>query len=88
MEHLCSTWRRESIVLEPGARVYERGNVTVDYLEGTSFLLCRTYCRMLPLGLCQYLEDRYVFTLGPQSFSLTPFSEDAPTPVPLLLFPS
>ena len=62
--------------------------VTVDYQDGTSFLLCRTYRRMLPLGLCQYLEDRYVFTLGPQSFSLAPFPEGAPTPVPLLLFPS
>ena len=63
-------------------------SVTVDYLDGTSFLLGRTYRRMLPLGLCQYLEDRYVFTLGPQSFSLAPFSEGIPTPVPLLLFPS
>ena len=62
--------------------------VTVDYLDGTSFLLCRAYRRMLPLGLCQYLEDRYVFTLGPQSFSLAPFAEGTPTPVPLLLFPS
>ena len=88
MEHLCSFLRRESIVLEPGARVYERGNVTIDYLDGTSFLLCRSYRRMLPLGLCQYLEDRYVFTLGPQHFSLVPFPQDAPTPVPLLLFPS
>ena len=68
--------------------MYERGNVMVDHLDGTSFLLCRAYRRMLPLGLCQYLEDRYVFTLGPQSFSLAPFSEDAPAPVPLLLFPS
>ena len=88
MEHLCSLLQRESIILEPGARVYERGNVTVDYLDGTSFLLCRTYRRMLPLGLCQHLEDQYIFTLGPQSFSLAPFSEDALTPVPLLLFPS
>ena len=31
--------------------------VTIDYLDGTSFLLCRSYRRMLPLGLCQYLED-------------------------------
>ena len=62
--------------------------VMIDYLSGTSFLLCCSYCRMLPLGLCQYLEDRYVFSLGPQSFSLTPFSQDAPTPVPLLLFSS
>ena len=88
MEHLCSSLRRESIVLEPGARVYERGNVTIDYLDSTSFLLCRSYRHLLPLGLCQYLEDRYVFTLGPQHFCLTPFPQDAPTPVPLLLFPS
>ena len=60
----------------------------VDYLDSTSFLLCRAYRHMLPLGLCQYLEDRYVFTLGPQSFSLAPFPLDAPTPVPLLLFAS
>ena len=68
--------------------MYERGNVMIDYLDGTSFLLCHSYRRMLPLGLCQYLEDRYVFTLGPQDFSLAPFPQDAPTPVPLLLFPS
>ena len=88
MEHLCDVLRRESIVLEPGARVYERGNVMIAYLEGTSFLLCRSYHRMFPLGLCQYLEDWYVFSLGPQCFSLAPFPQDAPTPVPLLLFTS
>ena len=60
----------------------------IDYLEGTSFLLCCSYHRMFPLGLCQYLEDRYVFSLGPQHFSLAPFPQDAPTPVPLLIFPS
>ena len=87
-EHLCKLLWRESIVLEPGARVYERGNVTIDYLEGTSFLLCRSYRHMLPLGLCQYLEDWYVFSFGPQHFSLAPFPWGAPTPVPLLIFPS
>ena len=87
-EHLCSLLRSESIILKPGARVYERGNVTIDYLDGTSFLLCRSYHHMSPLGLCQYLEDQYVFSLGPQHFSLAPFPRDAPTPVPLLLFPS
>ena len=80
--------REQSIDLEPGARVYERGNVMIDYLSGTSFLLCYSYHHMLPLGLCQYLEDRYVFSLGPQTFSLAPFPQDAPTPVPLLLFAS
>ena len=65
-----------------------RVSVTIDYLSGTSFLLCYSYRRMFPLGLCQYLEDRYVFSLGPQSFSLAPFPQDAPTPVPLLLFTS
>ena len=39
-----------------------------------------------PLGLCQYLEDQYIFSLGLQTFSLAPFPQDAPTPVPLLLF--
>ena len=62
--------------------------VTIDYLEGTSFLLCCSYRHMFPLGLCQYLEDQYVFSLGPQHFSLAPFPQDAPTPVPLLIFPS
>ena len=57
--------------------MYERGNVTIDYLEGTSFLLCRSYRHMFPLGLCQYLEDWYVFSLGPQHFSLAPFPRDA-----------
>ena len=80
--------RERSVDLEPGARVYERGNVTIDYLSGSSFLLCYSYRRMFPLGLCQYLENRYVFSLGPQTFSLAPFPQDAPTPVPLLLFSS
>ena len=62
--------------------------VTIAHLEGTSFLLCRFYHHMLPLGLCQYLEDQYVFSLGPQHFALAPFPQDAPTPVPLLLFAS
>ena len=60
----------------------------IDYLEGTSFLLCHSYRHMLPLGLCQYLKDQYVFSLGPQSFSLAPLPQDTPTPVPLLLFAS
>ena len=60
----------------------------IDYLSGTSFLLVRTTQRMLPLGLCQYIEDRYVFSLGPRCFSLVPYPLDAPTPVPLLLFVS
>ena len=80
--------REQSIDLEPGARVYERSNVTIDYLSGTSFLLCCSYRHMLPLGLCQYLEDQYVFSLGPQTFSLAPFPPGTPTPVPLLLFAS
>ena len=74
--------------LEAIVEQYGSVSVTIDYLEGTSFLLCRSYHRMFPLGLCQYLEDRYVFSLGPQHFSLTPFPQDAPTPVPLLIFPS
>ena len=62
--------------------------VTIDYLSGTSFLLIRTTQRMFPLGLCQYIEDQYVFSLGPRCFSLAPYPPDAPTPVPLLLFVS
>ena len=87
-EHPYDLLKERSLDLEPGARVYKRGNVTIDYLSGTSFLLIRTTQRMLPLGLCQYLEDRYVFSLGPHCFSFAPFPEDAPTPVPLLLFAS
>ena len=63
-------------------------NVTIDYLSGTSFLLIHTTQRMFPLGLCQYLEDRYVFSLGPHCFSFAPFPRDTPTPVPFLLFAS
>ena len=59
--------------------------VTIDYVEDTSFLLTHSYHCMFPLGLCQYLEDWYVFSLGSQHFSLVPFPQDAPTPVPLLL---
>ena len=80
--------KERSLDLKPGARVYERGNVMIDYLSGTSFLLIRTTQRMFPLGLCQYLEDWYVFSLGPCCFSFTPFPRDTPTPVPLLLFAS
>ena len=78
---LFSCLRTESSFIQ----VYIEG-VTIDYLSGTSFLLCYSYRRMLLLGLCQYLEDRYVFSLGPQTFSLAPFPQDIPTPVPLLLF--
>ena len=63
-------------------------HVTIDYLSGTSFLLVRTTQRMLPLGLCQFLEDQYIFSLGPRCFSFTPFPQEAPTPVPLQLFAS
>ena len=87
-EHPYDLLKERSLDLEPGARVYERGNVTIDYLSGTSFLLVHTTQRMLPLGLCQYIEDRYVFSLGPRCFSLAPYPPDAPTPVPLLLFVS
>ena len=85
-EKLClaSTWR--ITCMEDAA--YLLLSVTIDYLDGGSFLLCYSYHHMLPLGLCQYLEDWYVFTLGPQYFSLTLFSQDTPTPVPLLLFSS
>ena len=63
-------------------------DVTIDYLYGASFLLIRTTRCMFPLGLCEYLEDWYVFSLGPRCFSFAPFPEDTPTPVPLLLFAS
>ena len=42
-----------------------RLTVTIGYLSETSFLLVRTTQRMFPLGLCQYIEDQYVFSLGP-----------------------
>ena len=63
-------------------------NVTIDYLSGTSCLLVCTAQHMFPLGLCQYIEDQYVFSLGPWCFSFVPFAQDAPTPVPVLLFAS
>ena len=88
MEHPYNLLKEQSLDLEPGARVYERGNVMIDYLYGASFLLTRTTQRMFPLGLCQYLEDQYVFSLGPRCFSFALFPESAPTPVPLLLFAS
>ena len=72
----------------PEVRTFFHFAVTIDYLYGASFLLVRTTQHMFPLGLCQYLEDRYVFSLGPHCFSFAPFPEDAPTPVPLLLFAS
>ena len=87
-EHPYDLLKEWSLDLEPGAQVYERGNVTIDYLYGASFLLIRTTQHMFPLGLCQYLEDRYVFSLGPRYFSFAPFPQDAPTPVPLPLFAS
>ena len=62
--------------------------VMIDYLSGTSFLLVHTTQCMLPLGLCQFLKDQYIFSLGPRCFSFMPFPQDAPTPVPLQLFAS
>ena len=88
MEHLCDELRGESIVLMPGAQVYERGNVIISYLDNHSFLICVSHCHFLPLGLTMFTEDCYTFTLGPCSFSLAPFPEDAPTSVPTLLFSS
>ena len=87
-EHPYDMLKEWSLDLEPGAQVYERGNVMIDYLSGTSFLLIRTAQHMFPLGLCQYIEDWYVFSLGPQCFSFAPFARDTPTPVPVLLFAS
>ena len=31
MEHLCDVLREESVVLMPGAQVYERGNVMINF---------------------------------------------------------
>ena len=88
MEHLCDELRQESIELVPGARVYERGNVTVSYLDGCTFLICVLCCLFFPLGLALYTEDRYTFMLGPHSLSLAPVPEGKPTPVSILLFTS
>ena len=88
MGHLCDKLQQELIELVPGAQVYERGNVTVSYLNGHTFLLCVLHCLFFPLGLALYMEDQYTFTLGPRSFSLTPVPEGEPTPVPILLFTS
>ena len=73
-EHPYDSLKEQLLDLEPGARVYERGNVTIDYLYGASFLLIHTTQRMLPLG--------------PRCFSFAPFPQDTPIPVPLLLFAS
>ena len=62
--------------------------VTVSYLGDTLFLLCVLRCLFFPLALASYMEDRYTFTLGPRSFSLSPVPEGEPIPVPLLLFTS
>ena len=88
MEHLCDKLRQESIELMPGARVYERGNVMVSYLNGCTFLICVLHCLFFPLGLASYTEDQYTFMLGPSSFFLVSIPEGKPTPVPVLLFAS
>ena len=63
-------------------------SVMISYLDGCTFLLCVLCCLFFPLGLTLYLEDQYVFSLGPHSFSLSPIPEGNPTPVPALLFTS
>ena len=87
-DHLCDELCQESVELVPGAQVYERGNVTVSYLNSRTFLICILHCMFFPLGLASYTEDRYTFSLGPRSFSLSPIPEGDPTPVPVLLFAS
>ena len=88
MEHLCDELQLESIELMPGAQVYKRGNVTISYLGGCTFLLCVLHCTFFPLGLALYTEDHYTFTLGFRSFSFSLVPEGEPTPVPVLLFAS
>ena len=69
-EHLCEELQQESVELVPGARVYERGNVTVSYLDSYTFLICISCSCLFSLELTSYMEDHYTFTLGPHSFSL------------------
>ena len=88
MEHLSDKLQQESIVLMPGARVYERGNVMISYQSGCTFLICISHCIFFPLGLTSFTEDCYTFSLGPHSFTLKSVSLDNLTPVPLLLFTS
>ena len=72
----------------PGAQVYKRGNVTVNYLDSHTFLLHMSHCLFFPLGLALYMEDHYTFTLDPCSFALQPVPLGNPTPVLILLFTS
>ena len=85
-EHLCDLLQEELIVLMPGAQVYERDNVMVSYLDGYKFVIWMSHCLFFPLGLTLFTKDQYTFTLDSYSFSLVPFPQDAPTPVPILLF--
>ena len=56
----------------------KRGNVTISYLDGCTFLICVLYCMFFSLGLVSYTEDCYTFMLGPHSFSLSPVPEGKP----------
>ena len=60
----------------------------VSYLDGCTFLISVSHSRLFPLGLTLYMEDHYVFALGPHSFFLVPIPKGNPTPVPLSLFTS
>ena len=66
-EHHCDLLKEESVLLVPGAQVYERGNVMISYLTDSNFLLCVFHCTLFPLGLTSFTEDQYTFSLGPCS---------------------
>lgn len=86
-EHLCDPLREELVVLMPEAWVYERGNVIINYLNKSAFLLCVSHCTFFPLELTTFTKDHYMLHLGPCSVCLMPYPANTHIHVPFLLFP-
>ena len=62
-------WSEGMVCIEPGAQLYEGGNVTIQFLCHTFFLLSITQHPYPSLCLSVEVVDRYLLALGPHVIS-------------------